>query len=144
MSFALPTTTRSGARRWLDPAVQDVARKIHDGDPTVGWSGDERLGLYLATEGPYAGQWELVRFPEDGSPEMIVARAKPGVDIRTLPAHLAYHDMRRKGAVEDIERDAMVAEAAHKAMEKQQVGEAVDTWLSRATRHAGPAPQRAS
>jgi hypothetical protein len=142
--FTLPETTRWGARRFIDPAIHEVLNKVQYGDASVGWEGDERLGFYLDTDGPYAGRWALVRFPEDGSPERIIARAKPGVDIRTLPAHLAYHDTRRKGAVEELEREAAKAEAASKHQENEQIGEAVDTWLSRATRHAGPAPQRAS
>jgi hypothetical protein len=142
--FSLPTTTRGGSRRWLDPAIEDVARKIHEGDATVGWVGDPRLGLYLATDGPYAGRWELVRWPEDGSPEQVVARARPGVDIRTLPAHLAFHDMRRKDAEKDMEEVFAKEERAAKHRDEEQMGEAIDTWLSRATRHAGIVPQRAS
>lgn len=142
--FSLPEHTRTGARRWLDPAIEEVSRILHEGDPTVGWSGDPRLGLYLATEGPYAGCWELVRWPEDGSPELIVARSKPGVDIRTLPAHLAYHDMRRKGAEADLERDALVAEAAQKAREDTEVKVAVDDFLVHATRRTGLRPARTS
>jgi hypothetical protein len=138
--FALPQYTRAGARRWFEPAVEEVARLIREGDPTVGWVGDDRLGLYLCTDGPYAGSWELVRWPEDGSPEHIVARSKPGVDIRTLPAHLAYHDMRRKGAEEDLERDALVAEAAQKAKQDADVKVAVDDFLVSATRRSRPAP----
>jgi hypothetical protein len=138
--FALPQYTRAGARRWFEPAVEEVARLIREGDPTVGWVGDDRLGLYLCTDGPYAGSWELVRWPEDGSPEHIVARSKPGVDIRTLPAHLAYHDMRRKGAEEDLERDALVAEAAQKAQQAADVTVAVDDFLVSATRRSRPAP----
>lgn len=143
MPFVLPSTTQHGSRQWLDPEVEEVVRILHHGDPTVGWSGDERLGLYLATDGPYAGQWELIRFPEDGSREHIVARSQPGVDLRTLPAHLAYHDMRRRNAV-NLENEIAKAERAVAAKEKADLGVAVDTWLSRATKRTGPAPARTS
>jgi hypothetical protein len=142
--FVLPETTRWGARRFIDPAIHEVLKLVQEGDATVGWTGDSRLGFYMDTDGPYAGRWALVRFPEDGSPERIIARAKPGVDIRTLPAHLAYHDTRRRGALADLEAEAAKAEKATADAERENIGEAVDTWLSRATRHAGPAPQRAS
>jgi hypothetical protein len=142
--FVLPDTTRFGARRFIDPSVEEVLKLVRFGDPTVGWVGDERLGFYLMQKGRLAGRWALVRFPEDGSDEVIVALSQPGVDLRTLPAHLAYHDMRRKGAEDDLAAEVRKAEKANAHQESEQLGEAVDTWLSRATRHVGPAPQRAS
>lgn len=53
-----------GRRLWRDGSVNDLIRRIQQGDPTKGWEGDPRLEVYYqgATK-----QWELWRMEADGT-----------------------------------------------------------------------------
>lgn len=101
----------------LDPAVQELVDKLHYGDPTLGWAGDERLGLYLTED----KRWELWRLGEDNQMHC-VCRSRPGLALdNRLIMHLVAHDSRR--------RDAVGVESVIKhntALEEQRTAEAVE------------------
>lgn len=87
--LTLPVTS-GGRQLWLDPAVQDMVDRLHFGDSTLGWEGDESLALYRTPRG-----WELTRREEDGS-ESIVCRSGPNTPLdRGLIIRLIQHDARR-------------------------------------------------
>lgn len=94
-----PTIRRDPSGRlvemWTDPAVQDTVRRLHHGDPSCGWEGDENLVLYLEKlpQNPEP-TWVLERLEDDGQYH-VVCRARPGADVRNLPRVLVTHDRQR-------------------------------------------------
>jgi hypothetical protein len=83
-----------GRRLWLDPAMQDVIDKLHNGDPVKGWDGDPRLEVYCTPTGD-GPVWELWRLEDDNEYRM-TCRSKPGVPFDDrLIEHLVAHDRRR-------------------------------------------------
>ncbi len=88
--------TINGKRLMIDPEVQDLVDRLHNGDPTLGWEGDPRLALTGGRD-PVTGEnyWELVRF-ENGQYNL-VATSRPGMKLdRSLIMHLVAHDLRRR------------------------------------------------
>lgn len=81
--------------------------RLHNGDPTYGWVGDERLGVYHA-----GGRIEIWRHCEDGVPRLIV-RSKPGVNVLDggLLRFLAEHDSMSRRAY-NVRADMDAANAA--------------------------------
>lgn len=101
----------------LDPAVQELVDKLHNGDPTLGWAGDERLALYVTED----KRWELWRLGEDNHMYR-VCRSRPGLALdNRLIMHLVAHDSRRAAAVgvEDVIKH-------NTALEDQRTAEAVE------------------
>lgn len=140
MSFELPTTAHAGRLRLIDdPVVQATAAALHHGDPTVGWAGDERLGLYFNV---ISKMWEVVRWGEDGVPYLI-CRSNPGASLLHLPRFLAEHDTRSRTAYDPIEEIAE-AERSKAARDQHQLADAIDSFYVKATTHTGPAPARVS
>ena len=81
-----------GRRVWLDPVMEDIIGKLHNGDPTKGWEGDPRLEVYFE---PTQGRWELWRLEDDNEYRM-TCRSQPGVPFDDrLIEHLVAHDRRR-------------------------------------------------
>ena len=82
--------------RTLTRIDDPVVAKITEGDPTMGWEGDPRFGLYA---GP--GQWVLVRLEHDGvyrrtATTTLGAGCYGALDIvGQLVAFLVAHDTRR-------------------------------------------------
>jgi hypothetical protein len=68
-------TTVAGRRLWIDGAMQDLIYKLHHGDPTIGWEGDERLAVYFDDN---TKCWEVQRLEHDNV-YRLVARSAPGV-----------------------------------------------------------------
>lgn len=133
--FVLPDHTRSGSRRWDDPSVRDLVHRLHYGDATLGWEGDDRLGLF-ESEG---GGWELWRFDEQGG-DSIVCRGTAGNPAMLISA-LVAHDTRKRSAdaiLEGLAREENAREAEFEATVEQ----AVDDFMTAATVHKGPAPAR--
>jgi hypothetical protein len=91
MAFEVPQFLPDGSTLFYD---SDFMARLHDGDATVGWAGDDRLAVYQAD-----GCLEVRRMCED-SVLRTVCRSKPGV--RTLNTDtlrfLAKHDGRGEGA----------------------------------------------
>ena len=81
-----------GRRIWRDGGVEDIVRRIQQGDPTKGWEGDPRLEVYFE---PALNRWELWRLESDGQYRLTMA-SKPGVplDIDVID-YLVAHDRNR-------------------------------------------------
>lgn len=115
--------TINGKRLMIDPEVQDLVDRLHNGDPTLGWEGDPRLALTGGRD-PLTGvnYWELVRF-ENGQYN-VVARSRPGLKLdRSLIMHLVAHDLRRRTMDEvnaeiDRHNEALTKAAETAAQEK--------------------------
>lgn len=90
MGFYHPQLMPDGSSVLWD---DEVVHKLHKGDPTKGWEGDERLAL---TWNGQDQRIELWRCEEDGE-YRIVLRGKPGKRIvdQGLIDFLVYHDTQR-------------------------------------------------
>lgn len=81
-----------GRRVWRDGDVEEIVRRIQQGDPTKGWEGDPRLEVYFA---PELRRWELWRLEHDGKHRMVMA-SKPGVTLGLdVIDFLVAHDRNR-------------------------------------------------
>lgn len=91
MSLTLPTLLADGSTLMVD---HDFVTRLHNGDPTIGWLGDDRLGVYATPTG-----LEIKRLCEDGEIRVIM-RSKPGVRVLNTDTlrFLAAHDGRGAGA----------------------------------------------
>jgi hypothetical protein len=91
MSLSLPQLLADGSTLMVD---HDFITRLHTGDPTIGWLGDERLGVYATPTGI-----EIKRLCEDGELRVIM-RSKPGVRVLSTDTlrFLAAHDGRGAGA----------------------------------------------
>jgi|SaaInlStandDraft_1057018.scaffolds.fasta_scaffold13185_4 hypothetical protein len=64
MTGLLHPQTQNGRTLWVDTGMDDLIKKIHHGDPVLGWEGDERLAVYAnQTQGGMV--FELWRLEED-------------------------------------------------------------------------------
>lgn len=64
-----------------ETAMNDLVRRLQQGDPTVGWEGDPRLCIAFNKR---TDQWELWRFESDSQYRRVL-RSKPGM---AFPRHL--------------------------------------------------------
>ena len=84
-----------GRVEWFDSGMQDVIDKIHNGDPTKGWEGDERLAVYRSRT-PAGDVYELMRLEDDGEYRRVVA-TQPGDPFDdAIITWLVQNDRRRK------------------------------------------------
>lgn len=90
MSLSLPTLLNDGSVLMVE---HDFMTRLHQGDPTIGWLGDERLGVYATPTGV-----EIKRLCEDGELRVIMRSTKdrPVLGTDTL-RFLAAHDSRGAG-----------------------------------------------
>lgn len=72
MTISLPVLLNDGSTLLMD---SDFEHRLKHGDASVGWIGDERLGVYQAD-----GCLELRRLCEDGELRLI-ARSRPGLRV---------------------------------------------------------------
>lgn len=114
----------------------DFYDRLHNGDASVGWTGDERLGVYHEH-----GRIEIWRHCEDGVPRLIV-RSRPGMDKLDagLLRFLAEHDSQSRRAY-DVkgETDALNA-AIQKEIDrkkKEAADEAADRVYSAVKKDLG-------
>lgn len=136
----LPESTRTGARRWRDPVIDELHQRLWYGDPTLGWEGDTGLALF---EGKSGRTYELWRVDEQGRDHLVARGPKSRAMLFQLIPGLVENDTRR-GSAERIER-ALEAEAKQRAdAEDERIGQAVDAYLTAATTHKGVKPQRLS
>lgn len=89
--MALATWLPNGMSLYVDADFYD---RLHNGDASVGWTGDPRLGVYHEH-----GRIEIWRHCEDGEPRLIV-RSRPGMDKLDagLLRFLAEHDSQSRRA----------------------------------------------
>lgn len=92
----------NGRRVWRDGHLDEVVRRLQQGDPTKGWEGDPRLEVYLNSE---TRRWEIWRLEHDGE-YRIVLYSDPDVtfDFDVID-HLVAHD-RNRGY--DVQRELEV------------------------------------
>ena len=110
----------------------DFMRRLREGDATIGWTGDPRLGVYHADD-----CIEIHRLCEDGEVRLIM-RSKPGVTSLGSEAlrFLAEHDTQSRRAydpVEEINRHNAGVEKSIADREKDRRGEAAErlAWALR-------------
>jgi hypothetical protein len=120
--MALVQFLPNGMSLMVDPDFYD---RLHYGDATVGWTGDERLGVYHEN-----GRIELWRHCEDGEMRLIV-RSRPGMDRldASILKFLAEHDSQsRRGynAADEIVAAAVKAEYERAKKEADRSAEMAD------------------
>lgn len=103
----------------------DFYQRLHYGDASVGWTGDERLAVYHER-----GRIEIWRHCEDGEPRLIV-RSRPGMDRLDsgVLKFLAEHDSQsRRGYDARADMDAVNAAVAkeYERQAKERTAEAAD------------------
>ena len=104
-------TIINGRQQWVSPEVEELVRKMHYGDPTIGWQGDPRLALYYSREEQV---WVVERLEADGQ-YRTVCRSRPGLALdNSLFMHLMAHDMRNGFSAEDA------AEGSEKPMDEDK------------------------
>lgn len=94
-TLLLPTFLPGGESLLQD---HDFVKRLHEGDASIGWLGDERLGVYFADD-----RIELWRHCEDGEMRLIL-RSRAGhrtLNTDTLRV-LAAHDSRRRGGFDAV------------------------------------------
>jgi len=121
-----------GRRLWLDGGMTELIRKLHFGDPTRGWEGDERLAVYWNPP-----RWEVWRMEADNQYRM-VCRSTPGTpfDERLIDA-LVAHDRQRHGAdflADRIEANNNAVDARRQAEQRERIAEDVAPRLQHALR----------
>lgn len=125
MPIQLPVHLNDGSVLLIDA---DFEERLHKGDATVGWGGDERMGLYAAN-----GCLELRRLCEDGELRLI-CRSKPGVRSfasSELLRELAEHDSqsrRQYDAHEDVVAHNTKVMADRDAASRDRIGEALSKF----------------
>lgn len=80
---------------WRDPAVEDVLRLLHEGDPSCGWEGDGNLALFLESDGAGGWRWVLERLEADAQWHVVTRARNDRADIRALPRLLVERDRQR-------------------------------------------------
>ena len=122
-----------GELLWVN---RDVIDKITNGDPVLGWEGDDRLAVFL--EDKELEVWALYRLEDDNQWRHVV-RTEPGIPFDERIIHwLCQHDMRRKPA--DFDLDALVKEhndkvdADKQAAQDEYIAEELAPRLQRALR----------
>jgi hypothetical protein len=121
--MALATFLPNGMSLYVDSDFYD---RLHNGDASVGWTGDPRLAVYHEH-----GRIEIWRHCEDGVPRLIV-RSRPGMD--TLDASvlrfLAEHDSQSRRAY-DVRADMDAVNAAVRKEYERQAKERTDEAADR-------------
>ena len=81
-----------GRRLWRDGSVEDIVRRIQQGDPTKGWEGDPRLEIYY--DAPRR-RWELWRLEHDNQYRRVLF-SDPGAPLdASVIDFLIKHDRNR-------------------------------------------------
>jgi hypothetical protein len=116
MTISLPVLLNDGSTLLMD---SDFEQRLKHGDASIGWTGDERLGVYQAD-----GRIEIRRLCEDDELR-VVMRSRPGMRILDTQAlrFLAEHDSQSRRAYDvradmdkhnaTVERHAQADHRAH-------------------------------
>lgn len=117
MGLTLPQYEPDGSVSW-EAEAPGVADRIREGDPTLGWLGDDRLELRLNIEHARTHftklpRWEVWRVHEQGEPSMVISCIAQRIDGNQLIRQLALHDSRTHDIAKEIfdERDKAKARA---------------------------------
>lgn len=106
-------------------AMDDLVRRLHDGDPAKGWAGDPRMAVAFNKR---TQQWELWRRESDEQYRRIL-RSKPGmpfpknliehlVSIDTQKGYNVVDDLARKEAAKTAADDYKFSQAMRPKIEK--------------------------
>lgn len=107
---------------WVDPAIKEAVHAIQYGNPTVGWEGDIRIGVYLN-----AGRWELWRYSDDGNYYCFL-RSPHGapLDRNLVCRMLVEADGRRKNVKAEIDLHNAALKAARERDAQDQADAAAE------------------
>lgn len=116
-----PNYTPAGTVSW-EETQPELARRIRDGDPNIGWLGDDRLSLHLnltwADPDPAKvglPRWEVWRDHETVDPTLVAAHVSRTIgNGDSLIRMLAAHDSR----THDIAAELLAARDQRDAAEK--------------------------
>lgn len=100
--------------------VHDIAARLHDGDPTLGWDGDANLLLFFNVETELFEVWA-----PDEHMEPYLAVAHPRCDA-SLIRRLVEADNRRAHVLDRITAANAQAEADAKTARDDHLGEVAD------------------
>lgn len=80
--------------------MSDMLNKLHFGDPTLGWEGDENLILILNEN----HTWELHQWGDDGKRRCIcVSKPYAKLDEQLIRGLISW-DMRRKNVIAEMDK----------------------------------------
>lgn len=89
----------NGRRLWMGSEMHDLIHRLHFGDPTIGWEGDERLAVYWDA---IERRWFLERLEDDGVYRVVCKSPVDGVfDERILWDLCQWDRQRRKESIHD-------------------------------------------
>ncbi len=97
-NLVLPRSLPDGSVSW-EAEKPELGRRIREGDPVLGWLGDESLELVLniehaRTDPNHLPRWEVWRKHPEGEPSMVAWIVRQRVDGDQLIRQLAQHDTR--------------------------------------------------
>lgn len=106
MGFTLPQYEPDGSVSW-EAEAPGIADRIRDGDPELGWLGDELLELRLNIEHARTHftklpRWEVWRKHPQGEPTMVISCIAQRIDGAQLIRQLALHDSRTHDVAAEI------------------------------------------
>lgn len=111
-----PRELPDGTISW-EEQQPDLAVRIREGDPNIGWLGDERLSLHLSPHyfdealGREVPRWEVWRRHEDGTSSLVCHKLGMRPDGDALIRGLARNDSLRH----DIAGEMLALRAKHEA-----------------------------
>ncbi len=115
---------------------REIIDKITNGDPVLGWEGDDRLAVVLEAETPKGPVWALYRVEESGR-ESFVVRTEPGIPLDERIIHwLCEHDIRRKDKYFDLDKVVRDTNAKVDADRQAAQDEYIAEELAPRLRHA--------
>lgn len=144
MPLTVPHQTADGKRCLLESDVLDIARRLTEGDPTLGWAGDPDLWLELDQT---TDTFVVCRYDPTTGREMDVTRWSPPLTAGLL-VRLRDGDSHRRG--NDPVARALAADDAHEAdlaRQQDELSHETATRLAHAMRRDGmdvPYNQRTS
>lgn len=106
-------------------AMDDLVRRLQDGDPAKGWEGDSRLCIAF---NKVTQSWELWRFENDSQYRRVL-RSKPGMAFpQNLIEHLVSIDAQRG---HDAQVEIAVAKAKAEAAEDYRFSQAMQPKIEK-------------
>ena len=125
----------NGRRLWLDPVMEDMIDRVRNGDPLLGWDGDDRLAVY-ATETDDGLIWEIFRLEDDDKYRFVV-RTEPGIPFDARIIHwLVANDKHRRDRhwdlAAEVEKQNTKVREAERAHKMEYITEEVAPRLRRA------------
>lgn len=105
------------------PYSHDIQRKLKEGDPSIGWEGDERL--YVAPREGAEG-YVVGRLCEDGVKRLICVSKAPHRLDQELLIQLRDHDTRRVNVLKQVNDHNARIQKAHDDRATERISEAME------------------